>query len=244
MPPWEKRRVGRTSLEVTSLGLGTATMGGSRIPITDAQGRGPGARRLGVRRALRRHRAILRRRRGGAPGGRCAADRAARRMGAVHQGGPAAAARRHAAVDDGRLAPMPFHVVYDYSYDGIMRSVEDSYQRLGLPRIDILYVHDIGDYQHGPEANAHHLQGAARQRLQGAGPVAPQRHGARDRHRREREGGADRGAEVRRLGRVPAGRPLHAAGAGAARRPAADVQRARHLDRGGRAVELRHPGRA
>src|SRR5487761_2543004 len=39
MPQWEKRRVGRTSLEVTSLGLGTATMGGSRIPITDDQGR-------------------------------------------------------------------------------------------------------------------------------------------------------------------------------------------------------------
>ena len=34
---------------------------------------------------------------------------------------------------DGRLSPMPFEVVYDYSYDGIMRSVEDSYQRLGLP---------------------------------------------------------------------------------------------------------------
>ena len=52
------------------------------------------------------------------------------------------------------MAPMPFEVVYDYSYDGIMRSVEDSYQRLGLARIDILFVHDIGVYQHGPEGNA------------------------------------------------------------------------------------------
>ncbi len=49
---------------------------------------------------------------------------------------------------------MPFNVIYDYGYDGIMRSVEDSYQRLGLARIDILYVHDIGVYQHGPELNA------------------------------------------------------------------------------------------
>jgi D-threo-aldose 1-dehydrogenase len=48
--------------------------------------------------------------------------------------------------------------VYDYSYDGIMRSVEDSYQRLGLARIDILYVHDIGAYQHGPELNARHFK--------------------------------------------------------------------------------------
>ena len=31
MATWEKRRVGRTNLHVTSLGLGTATMGGSRI---------------------------------------------------------------------------------------------------------------------------------------------------------------------------------------------------------------------
>src|SRR5207237_8436888 len=32
---------------------------------------------------------------------------------------------------------------------GIMRSFQDSLQRLGLARIDILYVHDIGGYQHG-----------------------------------------------------------------------------------------------
>jgi D-threo-aldose 1-dehydrogenase len=30
----------------------------------------------------------------------------------------------------------------DYSYDGAMRSIEDSLQRLGLPRIDIVYIHD------------------------------------------------------------------------------------------------------
>jgi hypothetical protein len=48
---------------------------------------------------------------------------------------------------------MPFDVVYDYSYDGIMRSFEDSLQRLGLARIDILYVHDIGAMQHGGEAH-------------------------------------------------------------------------------------------
>jgi D-threo-aldose 1-dehydrogenase len=53
---------------------------------------------------------------------------------------------------------MPFEVIYDYSYDGIMRSVEDSYQRLGLARIDILYVHDIGVYQHGAEAHAAHMR--------------------------------------------------------------------------------------
>lgn len=49
--------------------------------------------------------------------------------------------------------PMPFDAVYDYSYDGIMRSFEDSRQRLGLAKIDILYVHDIGEMQHGGEAH-------------------------------------------------------------------------------------------
>jgi len=47
----------------------------------------------------------------------------------------------------------PFHQVYDYSYDGVMRSFEDSFQRLGLARIDILLLHDIGVMQHGVEAN-------------------------------------------------------------------------------------------
>ena len=44
----------------------------------------------------------------------------------------------------GFLTPMPFEAHYDYSYDGIMRSYEDSIQRLGLAEIDILLVHDIG----------------------------------------------------------------------------------------------------
>src|SRR5213080_2928232 len=34
MPEFEKRRIGRTSLEVTVLGLGCATLGGTRIPVT------------------------------------------------------------------------------------------------------------------------------------------------------------------------------------------------------------------
>jgi len=37
---------------------------------------------------------------------------------------------------------LPFEVTYDYSYDGVMRSMEDSWQRLGLDRIDIVYLHD------------------------------------------------------------------------------------------------------
>jgi len=47
----------------------------------------------------------------------------------------------------------PFNPVYDYTYDGIMRSYEDSLQRLGVDKIDVLLLHDIGEMQHGPELN-------------------------------------------------------------------------------------------
>ncbi|MBI0331419.1 aldo/keto reductase [Burkholderia plantarii] len=57
--------------------------------------------------------------------------------------------------DDGWAAPLPFRPVFDYSYDGILRSHDDSRQRLGLARIDVLYVHDIGRMTHG-ERHAHH----------------------------------------------------------------------------------------
>jgi D-threo-aldose 1-dehydrogenase len=39
--------------------------------------------------------------------------------------------------------------VYDYSYDGVMRSVEDSLERLGVDRIDILFCHDVDVFTHG-----------------------------------------------------------------------------------------------
>lgn len=56
----------------------------------------------------------------------------------------------------GFLSSMPFDIHYDYSYDGVMRSFEDSLQRLGLDRIDILYMHDIGEATHGKD-NQHHF---------------------------------------------------------------------------------------
>lgn len=43
----------------------------------------------------------------------------------------------------------PFQAQIDYSYDGIMRSFEDSLQRLGTDRIDILLLHDCDRRNHG-----------------------------------------------------------------------------------------------
>ncbi len=47
------------------------------------------------------------------------------------------------------IATPPNRVVYDYGYDGVMRSFEASLERLGLERIDILLVHDIDAVTHG-----------------------------------------------------------------------------------------------
>ena len=52
--------------------------------------------------------------------------------------------------------PFPFEIAYDFSYDGIMRSFEMSLQRLGLGKVDILLVHDIGTTTHGVEGNRKH----------------------------------------------------------------------------------------
>lgn len=40
-------------------------------------------------------------------------------------------------------------IVYDYSYDGVMRSHEASLARLGVERVDILLVHDVDAFTHG-----------------------------------------------------------------------------------------------
>jgi D-threo-aldose 1-dehydrogenase len=48
----------------------------------------------------------------------------------------------------------PLKFVYDYSYDGVMRSFESSLERLGLDRVDILYVHDVDGPNHGGRAGS------------------------------------------------------------------------------------------
>lgn len=41
--------------------------------------------------------------------------------------------------------------VYDYTYDGVLRSVEFSLERLGIDRIDILFAHDLDIFNHGTQ---------------------------------------------------------------------------------------------
>lgn len=42
--------------------------------------------------------------------------------------------------------PFPFKPVFDFSYDAVMRSFEESLKRLNLDRIDLLHIHDPDDY--------------------------------------------------------------------------------------------------
>src|SRR5712671_2240588 len=153
MPAFEKRRIGRTSLEVTALGLGCATLGGSRVEVSreEAEAIVRAAWAAGVRYidAAPYY--------GFGQAERCVGDAMRREphdewVLSTKVGRLLRPRLTHAETGEIRH-PMPFDPVYDYSYDAIMRSFEDSLQRLGLARIDILYVHDIGVMQHGAEAN-------------------------------------------------------------------------------------------
>jgi D-threo-aldose 1-dehydrogenase len=41
------------------------------------------------------------------------------------------------------FSPSPNNVVFDYTADGVRRSIEDSLQRMGVSRLDIAFVHDV-----------------------------------------------------------------------------------------------------
>mgnify|MGYP001268242780 FL=1 len=149
----DKRRVGQTKLEIDSLGLGGAPLGGNFVDLGYAQaeeliqaaknigigyfdtapwyGFGRSERVMGD--VLRGSEYIL-------------SDKVGRLLAPGPVKNPA---------DFGMVDPLPFNVVYDYSYDGIMRAYEDNLQRLGLDRIDILLVHDIGEFQHGHDHMKH-----------------------------------------------------------------------------------------
>lgn len=51
---------------------------------------------------------------------------------------------------------LPYDIVFDYSYDGIMRAYEQSLQRLALNRIDSLVIHDADASYHAPDVLAAH----------------------------------------------------------------------------------------
>ena len=51
----------------------------------------------------------------------------------------------------GYFSPRPFNPVFDYGYEAVVQSHEQSLERLKLPRVDILLCHDIGRITHGAD---------------------------------------------------------------------------------------------
>lgn len=152
MTPVETRRLGRSNLSVTCLGLGGAPLGNLFDPVAEEDarrtvaaawdagvryfdtaplyGHGLSERRLGE--ALRAHPRpsfVL-----------------STKVGRVLEPRDPSAMERGAYVEVPPLQP-----VFDYTADGVRRSVEASLERLGLPRVDILLIHDVGPYTHGAE---------------------------------------------------------------------------------------------
>ena len=147
------RRIGHTGLGVTELGFGTAPVGNVFRPVADEVARatltaalaagfgyydtapfygfGLSERRVGD--ALRaQSRVIL-----------------STKIGRLLK--PVPGPVDETIVRHGFATPMPFEPVYDYSYDAVMHSYEASLQRLGLSKIDILFIHDIGRLTHGDQ---------------------------------------------------------------------------------------------
>lgn len=149
----EKRSVGKTNLKIDVLGLGCAPLGGNFVDLGYMQAAElvQSARDAGIRffdtapwygfgRSERVVGDMLR------GTDYVLSDKVGRLLvpGAVEN-----------PMDFGMIDPLPFNVLYDYSYDGIMRAYEDNLQRLGLDRIDILLAHDIGAFTHGEENTRH-----------------------------------------------------------------------------------------
>ena len=150
--PTDRVRIGQTDLTVTRLGFGSAPIGNllREVSEADAQGGLNAAIDAGVRYfdtapyygyGLSENRV-----------GRALADKnrdefvVSTKVGRLIRAGR----RTGKEVFDG---DKPFYranldrcCVFDYSYDGVLRSHADSLARLGLDRIDILHIHDPDDH--------------------------------------------------------------------------------------------------
>ncbi|MDQ0468088.1 aldo/keto reductase [Labrys wisconsinensis] len=153
------RPLGRTGVPVTVLGFGSAPLGDLFVKLDDATavatveaalasgitlldtsphyGNGLAEHRIGT--ALRRvpREGVV----------------VSTKVGRVMSPRPAAAAagRGAAATSPGFAGGLPHKAAFDYSYDGAMRSFEQSLLRLGTDRIEVLLIHDVDVWTHGSD---------------------------------------------------------------------------------------------
>lgn len=181
------RPVSNTGLTVTALGVGTAPLGGlyADVPRDQALEMLETAWRRGIRYfdtapmyGMTRSEHLLGHMLREKDGSHVLSTKVGRLMTNSRAGRRLPPEPAKNPLDPGWYNGLPFREVFDYSYDAIMRSYDDSQQRLGLSRVDMLYVHDIGQVTHG-EANAHHWKALttgggfrALQELKAAGDIA------------------------------------------------------------------------
>jgi D-threo-aldose 1-dehydrogenase len=158
--PTDRSAIGATGVRVTRLGFGSAPIGGLFNPVADADA-GPVLERawdLGIRYfdvAPLYGYGAAERRLGTALAGRprdelvvsTKVGRLVRRAGEIPVGTDVDAQARDGQPDAYYADVGDRRMVFDYSYDGTLRSVDESLERLRLDRIDILLVHDPDEHE-------------------------------------------------------------------------------------------------
>jgi D-threo-aldose 1-dehydrogenase len=154
LSPLKTRKLGRTDVSVTELGLGTAPLGDLFVMVGDEEAAAiiGAAWDGGVRyfdtspwygRGLAEHRvgrALYCKPRGEF----VISTKIGRVLRRPLKPGP---------IKDQWLGGLQFQPVFNYGYDGVMRSFEDSLQRLGVNSIDLLLIHDLDVWSHRSPSN-------------------------------------------------------------------------------------------
>lgn len=152
-----RRRLGRTAVEVTELGFGGASIGELFVRVTerDAQATLAAAWDAGIRyfdTAPWYGRGLSELRTGAGLRDHARAEYAL----STKVGRWLRPADREGFDTAPWLGGAPNEVVFDYTYDGIMRSVEQSRLRLGITRFDVAFIHDLDHlYFDAPTIDAH-----------------------------------------------------------------------------------------
>lgn len=144
------RKLKRADLALAEIGFGASVLGNLYRPMEDVEARATldaaldnGLRYIDT--APHYGRGLSERRVGDAVRGRDAIV-VSTKVGRILSPDPSI---RDAGERDCFFSNMPFSASYDYSHDAILRSYEASLHRMGLARIDLLLVHDIGRLTHG-----------------------------------------------------------------------------------------------
>ena len=153
MNPAETRSLGRTDVRVTQLGFGGASIGELFAKVSEAESLAclRAAWDSGIRyfdTAPWYGRGLSELRTGAGLRDRPRDDYVLSTKVGRWLRAPADPARFNRAPWTGGLS---FEVVFDYSYDGIMRAYEQSQLRLGLKRYDLAIIHDLDLLYHAPE---------------------------------------------------------------------------------------------